>query len=922
MKFIFDWKEYASLARQLTGEGCVLLKNDRETLPLHKGERVSVFGRIQLEYYKSGTGSGGMVNAPYVVSILDGLQNCGDIQVDEEVTEKYRNWIKENPFDHGAGWAMEPWCQKEMIPDEEFVKASSERSDVALIVLGRSAGEDKDSVAERGSYLLTEEEEKLLEMVCRYFERTAVILNVGSIIDMKWVKRYDPGAVMYVWQGGSEGGDGIADVLTGKVSPSGKLADTIAYDIADYPSTADFGDKTRNFYTEDIYVGYRYFETAAKDKVMYPFGFGLSYTDFDIKVRSFEQNGSDMTVTAAVTNVGKTSGKEVVQVYYCPPAGYLGKSKMNLIRFAKTKVLMPGECQELSLRFPVNEMSSYDDDGRTGHRSCYVLEKGVYCIYAGSSVRDTIAAGTYDNSDTIVTEQLEEACAPVYPFERISISEDADGKSVIGKESAPLRTVRPEDRIAQEKISLACEGRDRYVGDQGHKLSDVADGKVSMEDFIAQLSDKDLIYMTRGEGMCSPKVTSGIAGAIGGVTDELKGFGIPIAGCSDGPSGIRMDCGTSAFSNPNGTLIACSFNTELTEKLYEMQGKELRKNKIDMLLGPGMNIHRNPLNGRNFEYFSEDPYLTGTMAAAELRGMHKYGVTGTLKHFACNNQETARHSADAVVSERALREIYLKGFEICIKETGCYSVMSTYGPVNGIWTGGNYDLLTTILRKEWGYTGIVMTDWWAKINDEGEEGRRENTAPMVRAQNDVYMVYSDSLTNSAHDNTEEGLAEGKITRGELMRNGANLCRMLLRSPAMEFFLGRDDDITELNIPETEKTPAIVQPHMEYTDGIKLPLSELATEAGSDDQYKISFAEKGEYMLHISMRSALGDLAQMTMTVSLNNTLMESITITGTGENWISKSIKLGVYVSVENYIDLYFAQSGIEIGEIAINRAE
>ena len=193
---------------------------------------------------------------------------------------------------------------------------------------------------------------------------------------------------------------------------------------------------------------------------------------------------------------------------------------------------------------------------------------------------------------------------------------------------------------------------------------------------------------------------------------------------------------------------------------------------------------------------------------------------------------------------------------------------------------------------------------------------------MVRAQNDVYMVYSDSLTNSAHDNTEEGLAEGKITRGELMRNGANLCRMLLRSPAMEFFLGRDDDIIELNIPETEKASTIVQPHMEYTDGIKLPLSELVTEAGSDDQYKISFAEKGEYMLHISMRSALGDLAQMTMTVSLNNTLMESITITGTGENWISKSIKLGVYVSVENYIDLYFAQSGIEIGEIAINRAE
>ena len=261
--------------------------------------------------------------------------------------------------------------------------------------------------------------------------------------------------------------------------------------------------------------------------------------------------------------------------------------------------------------------------------------------------------------------------------------------------------------------------------------------------------------------MCSPKATPGIASAFGGVTDSLKAFGIPVAGCSDGPSGIRMDCGTIAFSLPNGTLLACTFNPELVEQLYEMEGMELRKNQIDTLLGPGMNIHRNPLNGRNFEYFSEDPCVAGTMAAAQLKGMGKYGVTGTIKHFAGNNQEFKRHDANGVVSERALREIYLKGFEIAVKEGHAYSIMSTYGPINGIWTAGSYDLLTTILRKDWGYQGMVMTDWWAKMNEEGEEGSQSNTIPMVRAQNDVYMVVSDSASNSANDNTMEGLAANR-----------------------------------------------------------------------------------------------------------------------------------------------------------------
>src|SRR5699024_7636431 len=279
-------------------------------------------------------------------------------------------------------------------------------------------------------------------------------------------------------------------------------------------------------------------------------------------------------------------------------------------------------------------------------------------------------------------------------------------------------------------------------------------------------SKEDLFHIVRGEGMSSPKVTPGIAGAFGGITEELKQLGILVAGCADGPSGIRMDSGTSAFSIPNGTALSCSFNEELSRELFEFMGLELRKNRIDSLLGPGINIHRNPLNGRNFEYFSEDPLLTGKMTVAQLKGMAKYDVTGTIKHFSCNNQEHSRNYANAILSERALREIYLKGFEMAVKEGNASSIMTSYGPINGLWTASNYDLLTTILREEWGFDGIVMTDWWAKGNDEGETGSRKNISAMIRSQNDLYMVTRDAKLHAIDTNAAEELDMGKVTVGD------------------------------------------------------------------------------------------------------------------------------------------------------------
>ncbi|MDO4293913.1 MAG: glycoside hydrolase family 3 C-terminal domain-containing protein [Eubacteriales bacterium] len=913
MKYTLDYQRYAELAERTAAEGCVLLRNEDRALPIRRGERVSVFGRIQFTYYKSGTGSGGMVNAPYVTNILDCLKECPDIEVNGELEQVYRDWIAKNPFDMGAGWAQEPWSQKEMPVDAGLVKKAAAVSDLAVVVLGRTAGEDNDNSAAPGSYLLTAEEEALLKEVCSAFSRTAVVLNVGNIIDMSWVERYQPRAVLYVWQGGQEGGRAAARVLCGAENPSGRLADTIAANIADYPSTAHFGDGRRNIYAEDIYVGYRYFETFAREKVLYPFGFGLSYTDFSWELLEAETKGTQVRLRFSVKNTGETAGKEVLQVYISAPQGKLGKPARVLAGYEKTGLLQPGEAQELQLVTELRDFASYDDAGQTGNRSCYVLEAGEYGIFAGTDVRSARRVHTVVLPELMVTCRLREAMAPVTPFSRLR--PDAQGTG-IAWEDAPVRTVDLAERIRQERPADCRETKD-----QGYRLADVYDGKVSLMTFLAQLTDEDLACMTRGEGMCSPKVTPGTAAAFGGLTERLLAFGIPAACCSDGPSGIRMDCGAMAFSLPNGTLLACTFHRELVEELYEMEGMELRKNRIDTLLGPGMNIHRNPLNGRNFEYFSEDPYLTGTMAAAQLKGMARYGVTGTIKHFACNSQEYRRHDADAVVSERALREIYLKGFEIAVKEGRAYSVMSTYGPVNGIWTAGNYDLLTTILRGEWGYRGMVMTDWWAKMNEEGQDGTQSNTVPMVRAQNDVYMVVADAASNSAGDNTMEGLKKGQITRAQLLRNAANICSFILRSPAMERLLGRSEEVCiEKNSPQDKAGNGQLLGQAAVGDSAVLDLAGLGTQKGSRVVYQLNFAEKGRYRLTLKMRSSAAVAAQMPVTVFLNNQLIQTVTITGTDGEWISRQVELDVALSLESYLALFFGESGIEIGEIRISK--
>ncbi|WP_130838602.1 glycoside hydrolase family 3 C-terminal domain-containing protein [Lachnoclostridium sp. Marseille-P6806] len=919
MRFVFDWQEYAARARQMAAEGAVLLRNEDGALPLRENECVSFFGRCSFEYYKSGTGSGGMVNAPYVVSIPEGLCRSGKVRINEALRERYLSWIAEHPFDKGPGWAQEPFSQQEMPLTEELVAEAAAVSGTAIVVIGRSAGEDRDAVYAEGSYLLSPAERNMLRLVCGAFRRTVVLLNVGSIMDMSWVAEYRPQAVMYIWQGGQEGGNAAADLLTGTVSPSGRLSDTIAEDIKDYPSTAHFGDPAENVYAEDIYVGYRYFETFAKDRVLYPFGFGLSYTSFAMRTTAFAAVGEEIRLGVSVKNTGSCPGKEVVQVYYQPPQGALTRPRRNLIRLGKTQCLEPGEEQELRFVFSVEEMSAYDDTGATGRRSAWVLEAGSYKIYVGSDVRRAAYAGKYTAHALRVTEQLEEACAPARPFDRMIIAGDPDAdRPEIGYERVAARMSSAAKRIAERRPEAeAC------TGDRGIRLADVRGGRYSMEEFLAQIPDEELIPITRGEGMCSPKVTPGVAAAFGGVTEALKGYGIPVAACADGPSGIRMDSGTMAFSSPSGTAIACSFNTALTAQLYEYVGRELRMNHIDTLLGPGINIHRNPLNGRNFEYFSEDPYVTGTMAAAELLAMHRSGTTGTIKHFACNNQETKRSRANPVVSERALREIYLKPFEIAVKQGGAYSIMTTYGPLNGIWTAGNYDLNTAVLRGEWGYAGIVMTDWWAEISDDAGGLSRTFTAQMIRAQNDLYMVVNDAETGMPGDNAAAGLSSGVFTRGELVRSAANICRVLMNMPAMDFLLGETDEIEERNRPETEMGAVYPQPEAVCeAGGCELDASGLVTQGGSANIYSVRIPESGSYRMIFTLRSELGELAQSSVAVYVNNTIKGSFTVNGTEGGSVTRELVFDSSLQLSNYIRIYFAQSGLSVAGIRLVKEE
>lgn len=902
-----DWEQYLKTAAQVVSEGIVMLKNDNDALPLNPDDEIALFGRIQLHYYKSGTGSGGMVNVSKITGIPDGLLENG-VSVNEELLDVYRKWDSENPFDLGDGWGKEPWSQTEMPLDEALVAHVSESSHTAIVIIGRTAGEEQDNSLHEGSYLLTAAEKDMLAKVRRHFPKMVVLLNVGNIIDMKELLSFDPDSVLYVWQGGMTGGTGTADVLTGKISPCGKLTDTIAANVNDYPSAPYFGDPYRNFYSEDIYVGYRYFETFARDKVLYPFGFGLSYTTFDIAITGAKQLSDKWDFTVKVTNTGNYSGKEVVQIYCKAPQGRLGKPSRVLCGYEKTDTLAPGKSQVMTISVSNAQIASYDDSGVTGHAHCFVLEEGTYRFYAGSDVRSAKEFYHCPQNSTEVISRHEQALAPVESFDRIH-PEISEGRYVIRMENVPLSHV---DEAKRRQDNLPKEIP--FTGDKGIRLADVKNGTHTMDEFIAQLTDYDLSCMIRGEGMNSPKVTAGTAAAFGGVSDELTALGIPCGCCDDGPSGMRLDCGTKAFSLPNGTMIACTFNRTLIRELFSLTGLEMIANKVDCLLGPGMNIHRHPLNGRNFEYFSEDPFLTGTIASAQLKGLHSAGVTGTIKHFCGNNQETDRHDTNAVISERALREIYLKGFEIAVKEGNADSIMTTYGPVNGVWTAANYDLTTQILRNDWDFTGFAMTDWWAKINRRGQAVDKSDLAAMAMAQNDVYMVCSCGAQND--DNILASLKDGSLQRSELQRCAANICRFLMNTHAMNRLLGTECRINIINRPADESDVDESTVKFYELDGdLTIDLSDICTDKGTNYSFGLDILTAGTYEMTLTASSTQSEVAQIPVTLFSLGTAYGTFTWNGTNGLPVSHRIDIPLFSRYTN-LRLFFAQGGLDMHSI------
>lgn len=748
----------------------------------------------------------------------------------------------------------------------------------------------------------------MLTKVRAAFEKVVVLLNVGGLIDIEFIENLNVDSILYVWQGGMTGGTGTADVLTGKVSPSGKLTDTIAYSIDDYPSHKYFGGKDKNLYAEDIYVGYRYFDTFAPEKVRYPFGYGLSYTSFEISAeKSIDKNGVSFDVK--VTNTGKYSGKEVVMMYVSRPQGKLGQPAKTLCAYEKTELLAPGQSQILTLDVKLEDIASYDDSGVTGNENCWVLEAGEYKFFIDKAENGTEHIVKLERTEVI--EKCLQALAPVEKFDRMKPVITADGVKLIS-EPVPMNKVdEPARRLEALPAELA------YTGDKGIKLADVYSGKNTMDEFIAQLSDEELSCIIRGEGMGSPRVTAGTASAFGGVADCLTKYGIPAACCADGPSGMRLDCGTKAFSLPNGTLIASTFNKKLTEELFELLGLEMAVNKVDCLLGPGMNIHRHPLNGRNFEYFSEDPYLTGTMAAAELRGMHKSGVTGTIKHFCGNNQETNRHFVDSVVSERAVREIYLKGFELAVKQGDADSIMTTYGKINGLWTAGNYDLNTVVLRSEWGFNGITMTDWWAKINRRGGDADKTDLAAMAIAQNDLYMVCADGGKNN--DNTLKSLENGDLKRGELQRNAGNICRFLLHTNAFKRTIGEADIVEIINRPNEDVSSDEPVVFYEMEEKFTLDLHEVKAEKGTNYSFALIVNKPGWFNVTITASSVQGELAQIPLTLFTMGSANASFTWNGTNGKPVSFSTEIPLF-SHFTAVRMYFAQNGLDLISIDFER--
>lgn len=818
----------AARLRALAAQGCVLLRNEpvltsgdaaapsarpdtdacaavrpgadadaparpasRPVLPLAPGEPVALLGRVQRDWIAVGYGSGGDVNAPYVTDLLSSLQAAG-VAVDPELASLYETWCAAHPVDPGTEWGKWPLSYPEMEIDDATLAAAAGRAGTAVVVIGRAAGEDRESLLAPGSYYLTGAEKRLLTQARRHFRAVVAVVVTGNVMDLSWAEELGVDGLLLAWCGGMEGARAVADVLTGATEPGGRLTDTIARRYEDYPSADHFGDPEANDYVEDVFVGYRYFETFAPEAVLYPFGYGLGYGHVALDAQGLERTEDGVTLTVTATGAGSRPSSTVVQVYVEAPTGALARPARELVAFARTSVLAAGEAEEIELDISWRDLASYDDSGATGHRFAWVLPAGEYRLHVGQDVRTTEPAGAFRLEVSGVVEQLEQAAAPdpAHPFRRLTRRLADDGTSLLAWEDVPLSEVDLRERV------LARLPQARHRSGQGKAdgaaptFEDVRADRASLDDLLATLPPEDLARLAYGDTeMDSPLGAAGNAGALGGVSPSLRDRGVPPAITTDGPSGLRLAATASLL--PCGTALASTWDPEAVEEAATLHGQEMVALGSDILLAPGMNIHRDPLCGRNFEYYSEDPLLTGTMGAAVVTGVQASGRSACPKHFAANNQETARIYADSRVSERALREIYLRGFEIVVREAAPRTIMTSYNKVNGVWSHYHYDLVTTILRREWGYQGLVMTDWWMRMATDPDFPALRDSAYRVRAGVDVLMPGGDAHGSTTRDTgvmdayrcglEADGDPTQGLTLGELQDVAGHVLRFLLEA---------------------------------------------------------------------------------------------------------------------------------------------
>ena len=782
-------QDKVNFARSAAADGMVLLKNSNSTLPISLDKEIALFGITSYRCFRMGWGSGDMMAQP-TVQIADGLEAAG-YKLNADVKKIATEWAEAHDSEYrgvNRDWFKWVYRFNEFEISDDQIKKAAKSSDVAVITIGRCSGESDDLKNEEGFHKLHSEEVALIKRVSEVFEHTVLLMNVCGVIDLTSIEEMNVDSILDVSLCGEQFGNAVADIVSGKVCPSGRLSTTWAKKYEDYP-TCEGVDTTVIPYNEGIYVGYRYFDTFGVEP-RYPFGFGLSYTEFKMRAYDVDVDGALVDFCVEVTNTGKTSGKEVVQCYISCPDGKLEKAYQELCSYAKTDCLEPGESEELILSFNLTDMASYDEE-----RAAFILEPGKYVVRYGNSSRNTHVAFVIEVEEEIICVKTVNRLIPedgalnliskkgYTPYTYAGEQKEIDKAQIFVVEADKIETEicnKYEDSLPE----ILVPKNDGKV----YTLEDVANGEADIEDVVAQFTNEELSCMLNGVIYSGSDANANVGsmsikvkGAAGEMWTSEK-YKIPTNACADGPSGVRLaifntpesddtDMAKEMVSYPSGTCLANSWDLEAAYCLGECVRNDLEVSDIEGWLAPGINIHRNPLNGRNFEYISEDPLLAGNVGAYITFGV-QYNEEGdptgrytTVKHFACNNMEYERGISDSRVSERALREIYLKPFKIAVTDSAPLAIMTAYNKINGKFSATNFDLLNGVLRGEWGFDGMVMTDW--------------NNAAVPKehpvAGNDLIMP------GCHRSKILDGLNDGTLPKADAQACAVRILRTILRS---------------------------------------------------------------------------------------------------------------------------------------------